>query len=56
MVEYPATEWPPPRTAMVSPLERAKPIAWATSAALVARAMTAGRRSNMALNAMRAAS
>ena len=41
----PATLWPPPRTEISSPLERAMPIAAATSAAPWQRAISAGRRS-----------
>ena len=52
----PATPWPPPRTAISSPASRPKPTAAATSAALVHWAMSAGRRSIMPLNTVRASS
>ena len=42
-VEKPATLWPPPRTAMVRSLLRAKPTAAITSAAPVQRTISAGR-------------
>ena len=42
-VEKPATLWPPPRTAIVRSLLRAKPTAAITSAAPVQRTISAGR-------------
>ena len=55
-VENPATLWPPPRTAMVRSLLRAKPIAAATSAAPVHLTMSAGCRPSCAPFQTRAAS
>jgi hypothetical protein len=53
---FPATLWPPPRTATRSPLVRAKFTALTTSATPVQRAMTAGRLSIIPFHTRRAES
>ncbi len=55
-VAFPATLWPPPRTATVRPSLRAKRIAAITSLAPVQRAINAGRRSIMPFQTPRASS
>jgi hypothetical protein len=52
----PATRWPPPRTATSSPASRAKRIAAPTSSVEAHCAISAGRRSIIALNSTRASS
>ena len=52
----PAMLWPPPRTESSAPVSRAKSTAALTSAAPAHRTMTAGRRSIIAFQTLRAAS
>ncbi len=52
----PATPWPPPRTAISSPASRPKRTAATTSAVEAHCAISAGRRSIIALNSARASS
>ena len=55
-VALPAMLCPPPRTASSSPLSRANPTPRTTSAVVAQRAMTAGRRSIIAFQILRASS